>query len=238
MTYYVAKTYQNLETVGDVFNVSDKLYINVKLKNGKIKAVRAYSLKEYNKMYPNDKKVDRYYKTQKEVLGFKNGYITIFKGDAVPHTEWFRKSIAKKTRLWGWYIASTDEIPKDLPQGLEPVRLNWADVGENDEILKSDKEVCAVVDSLIYISTGSEYVGEIGERLELKVTIEKNYECNNGAIMHTMRDENGNIFLWTTNSKNWAVGSKHVIRGTVKDHRKYKGEKQTVLTRCFTVGQT
>ena len=120
-----------------------------------------------------------------------------------------------------------------MPQGLEPVRLNWADVGENDEILKSDKEVCAIVDSLIYTSTGSEYVGKIGERLELKVTIEKNYECSNGAIMHTMRDENGNIFLWTTNSKNWAVGSEHVIRGTVKDFNTFRNEKQTILIRCI-----
>ena len=51
----VAKSYQDLETVGDVFISSGKQYVNVKLKSGKIKSVRYYTEAEYYKMYPEAK---------------------------------------------------------------------------------------------------------------------------------------------------------------------------------------
>mgnify|MGYP007130714223 CR=1 FL=1 len=89
----VAKSYQELEIVGDVFVSSGRQYVNVKLKSGKLKTVRWYSDFEYAKMYPTAEKVSeiKHTKTQKEVLGFTEGYITIFKGETYPHKEWFRE---------------------------------------------------------------------------------------------------------------------------------------------------
>lgn len=238
----VAKSYQELEIIGDVFVSSGRQYVNVKLKSGKTKTVRWYTDSEYRKMYPEaiavNRSTDPYYKPQKEVLGFTKGYITIFKGDTYSEIDWFRASIARYARWWGWYIISTEELPSGLPDHLEPVKLSWELVGNEDGNLKSEVEVKEAVESLIYDSGDSEYVGEVGDRLELTLTVEKNISLEGAyghSSMHLLRDENGNLFLWNTASKNWPAGSVHHIRGTVKMHSKYKNECQTVLTRCLEV---
>ena len=238
----VAKSYQELEIVGDVFVSSGRQYVNVKLKSGKLKTVRWYSDAEYRKMYPEaiavDRSADPYYKPQKEVLGFTKGYITIFKGDTYSELDWFRASNARYARWWGWYIISTEEIPEDLPTGIEPIRLPWDMVGQEDGNLKPEHLVKEAVESIIYDESESEYVGSIGERLELFLTVERTIELDGNygrSTMHIMRDDCGNLFVWTTASKSWSTGTEHHIKGTVKDHRKYKNECQTVLTRCLEV---
>lgn len=239
----VAKSYQDLPIIGDVFISSGRQYVNVKLKSGKLKTVRWYSDSEYRKMYPEVKTAvadisDPHYKTQKEVLGFTKGYITIFKGDTYSEIDWFRASIARYARWWGWYIISTEEIPEDLPAGIEPIRLPWDLVGQEDGNLKPEHLVKEAVESIIYEESDSEYQGAIGERLDLYLTVERTIELENNfghSIMHIMRDDCGNLFVWTTTSKSWSAGTEHHIKGTVKDHRKYKNECQTVLTRCLEV---
>ena len=238
----VAKSYQELEIVGDVFVSSGRQYVNVKLKSGKLKTVRWYTDAEYRKMYPEavavDRSADPYYKSQKEVLGFTKGYITIFKGDTFGEIDWFRASIARYTRWWGWYIISTEEVPADLPEGITPIQLPWELVGQEDGNLKPEHLVKEAVESIIYDESESEYVGSIGERLDLYLTVERTIELDGAygrSTMHIMRDDCGNLFVWTTASKSWSAGTEHHIKGTVKDHRKYKNECQTVLTRCLEV---
>ena len=238
----VAKSYQELEIVGDVFVSSGRQYVNVKLKSGKLKTVRWYSDSEYRKMYPEVVAIacsaDPFSKSQKEVLGFTKGYITIFKGDTYAEVDWFRASIARYARWWGWYIISTEEIPADLPEGITPIQLPWELVGQEDGKLKPEHLVKEAVESIIYDESESEYVGSIGERLELFLTVERTIELDGAygrSTMHIMRDDCGNLFVWTTASKSWAAGTEHHIKGTVKDHRKYKNECQTVLTRCLEV---
>lgn len=238
----VAKSYQSLEIVGDVFVSSGRQYVNVKLKSGKLKTVRWYSDSEYRKMYPEvvavDRSADPYYKPQKEVLGFTKGYITIFKGDTYSEIDWFRASIARYARWWSWYIISTEEVPADLPEGITPVQLPWELVGQEDGKLKPEHLVKEAVESILYDESESEYVGSIGERLELFLTVEKVIELDNNfgrSSMHIMRDDCGNSYVWTTASKTWSVGSEHHIKGTVKDHRKYRNQCQTILTRCLEV---
>ena len=238
----VAKSYQDLEIVGEVFVSSGRQYVNVKLKSGKVKTVRWYTDAEYRKMYPEvaavDHSSDPYYKPQKEVLGFTKGYITIFKGDTYSEIEWFRASIARYARWWGWYIISTEEVPADLPEGITPVQLPWELVGQEDGKLKPEHLIKEAVESIIYDESESEYVGSIGERLDLYLTVERAIELDGSygrSTMHIMRDDCGNMFVWTTTAKSWSAGTEHHIKGTVKDHRKYRNECQTVLTRCVEV---
>ena len=178
----VAKSYQSLEIVGDVFVSSGRQYVNVKMKSGALKTVRWYSDAEYRKMYPEapavDRSADPYYKPQKEVLGFTKGYITIFKGDTYSEIEWFRASIARYARWWGWYIISTEEVPADLPEGIEPVQLPWELVGQEDGKLKPEHLVKEAVESIIYDSSDSEYQGTLGERLDLYLTVERTIELD------------------------------------------------------------
>lgn len=238
----VAKSYQELEIIGDVFVSSGRQYVNVKLKSGKLKTVRWYSDSEYRKMYPEavavTRSVDPSSKSQKEILGFAKGYITIFKGDTYAEVDWFRASIARYTRWWGWYIISTEEVPADLPEGITPIKLPWELVGQEDGNLKPEHLVKEAVESIVYEESESEFQGAIGERLDLYLTVERTIELDGSygrSTMHIMRDDCGNLFVWTTASKSWSAGTEHHIKGTVKDHRKYKNECQTVLTRCLEV---
>ena len=234
----VAKSFQELEQIGEVYNEKGRNYIRVKTNNGTIKSVRVYTEKEYNKMYPNEvkRKTDSpYFKTQKEVLGFTNGYITIFKGNAFEERDYFRYNSARYARLWGWYFISTEELPLDIPDDVEPVRLEWTLVGKEDGTLKTDAEIIAAVDSLIYDPDESEYQGEVGDKIEIIVMIERAIKFDGyygPTTMHVMRDCDGNCFIWTTAARSWNVGTEHHIVGTVKDHKQYKGTKQTILTRC------
>lgn len=241
----VAKSYANMKIVGDPYIVSGRQYVQVDTGKG-LRQVRWYTDAEYRKMYPvmnkaTDevlKKDDPYYKPQKEVLGFTKGYITIFKGDTYSEIDWFRASIARYARWWGWYIISTEEIPADLPAGIEPIQLSWDLVGQEDGKLKPEHLVKEAVESLIYEGSDSEYQGNIGDRLELFVTVDKAIELDGNyghSTMHIMRDDFGNFYVWTTAAKSWVEGSEHHIKGTVKDHRTYRNEKQTVLTRCTEV---
>lgn len=242
----VAKSYLGLEQVGDVYYVNDKAYIKVQMGNGNLKQVRAYSEKEYQKYYPElaaqataDHSNDPYWKSQKEILGFKNGYITIFKGDTYPYKDWFKSHSCLYRKWWGWSFSSEVELPKDIPEGVTPVRLDWNLVG-NEETLKNDDLVKAAVEALLYDESGSEYVGNIGDRLELLLTVNKAVKMDGfygPSTCYVMSDEVGNCFVWTTSSAKvkLEVDNTYWIRGTVKSHKLYKNMKQTNLSRCIKV---
>ena len=235
----VAKSYQNLPKIGEVFNKSGKLYVNVKLKSGQIKAVRVYSEKEYAKMYPDAEPAVKRFKTQKQVFGFDKGYITIFRGDTYEHNDFFKLSNARYARLWGWYVVSTEELPDPIPSGVEPIQLPWEDVGNENGSLKSEDEIKTAVEALLYPPSSSQFVGKIGERLDLVLTVERDVNLNNyfgSSQMHIMHDEEGNVFVWTTSARSWAEGSQRLVRGTVKDHKVYRNERQTWLSRCSEIG--
>ena len=109
---------------------------------------------------------------------------------------------------------------------------------EKNGNLKPEHLVKEAVESIIYDESESEFQGAIGERLDLYLTVERTIELDGSygrSTMHIMRDDCGNLFVWTTASKSWSAGTEHHIKGTVKDHRKYKNECQTVLTRCLEV---
>lgn len=237
----VAKSYQTAEILGEPFLSNGRYYVQIKTQKGVLKTVRWYSLKEYAKMYPNEpapkeeEKVVRL-KNQKEVLGFSKGYITIFKGNTYEDKEYFKLNHARYSKFWGWYFISTDEIPDDLPEDVEPVRLDWELIGNEDDTIKPEHQIIAAVESLIYEPDSSEYQGEIGERLELTLTVEKAIELEGyfgRNTLHVFRDSNNNCYVWTTAARSWEEGTEHHLTGTVKEHKTYKGVKQTILTRCI-----
>lgn len=233
----VAPSFQNFEFLCEPYEVNGKMYIRVRNpKTGTERQVRWYDKNKAPKTAaPKVSAQDAFYKPQKEVLGFTNGYITIFKGDTYAEIDWFRASIARYARWWGWYIISTEEIPADLPSGLEAVRLPWELVGDDSGKLLPETAIQKAVESLIYEEGTSEFVGSINERLEIQITVVRAIELDNDyghSTMHIMEDDCGNQYVWTTAAKTWAEGSIKTIRGTVKDHRTYKNVKQTVLTRC------
>ena len=231
----VAKSYQSLEIISEPFLVKGRKYVEVRTKTGATKQVRWYTDHEYARMYPNEEPAMTSTKTQKDILGFDKGYITIFKGNTYEDKDYFKENSARYTRLWGWYFVSTEELPDDIPEDVEPVQLPWELVGKEDGKLKSDAEIAAAVESLIYDPDESEYQGEVGDKVNVFVTVESAISLDGyygPSTMHIMRDDDGNCYVWTTAAKSWEVGSEHNISGTITALKQYKGTKQTVLTRC------
>lgn len=248
----VAKSFQNLKQNGEPFMKNKKWYVTVENeKTGTIRNVRWYTDSEYAKMYPDEEKVNdtssKYYRSQKYTLGFDKGYVTIFRGVEEKHEEWFRGSICRFARPWGWYVISTQEVPLDLPSGVEPVKLFWDPMGNEEEWLKDEITVKNHVRKTLMDSMKpaereavSTYQGEVGERLELIVKIiskdaVENKRFNKFTYTYEMEDETGNYYKWTTQAKDWDCGTKHHIRGTVKEFDEVNGEEATVLTRCMEV---
>lgn len=233
----VAKSYQNLKIVSDVFTSSGRQYVNVETKTGAVKTVRWYSESAYAKMYNEPIPVVNEV-SQKDALGFKDGNITIFKGETYPHLEWFKQSPTRYCNWWGWYLPAGMSIPEDLPIDLTPISLSWETVGMDNGNLKSDKDIESAISNLLYEKGESRFVGEVGDRLTLEVEIKRVIELDSsyadGGIsnMHIMEDGQKNVYVWTTASKKWAAGAIKNIRGTIKDHRTYKNIKQTILKNC------
>ena len=83
----------------------------------------------------------------------------------------------------------------------------------------------------------SEWVGEEKERLrDLSVTVKglSGFDGMYGwTSVVTFEDEDENIFVWFTSKElSIAIGENVTLTGTVKEHKTYKGVKQTILTRC------
>ena len=239
----VAKSFQSMTREGVPFEEGNKSYVYViNEKTGVRRKVRWYNNYEYKKMYPNekiDKTLDPYYKPLKDVLGFSKGYVTLCLHASYEEKEWFHDRGARYNRWFGWFFPSEVEIPEeDPPEGVTYQRLNYADVFIDDDTMKPEDQVTAFVESFLYEPCDSEFVGEIGERLELYLTVDVAVPLEGfygKSTLYSMHDDCGNIFVWITGAKQWEVGSEHHIKGTVKDHKLYKNQNQTILTRCSEV---
>ena len=79
----------------------------------------------------------------------------------------------------------------------------------------------------------SQYVGEVGEKLEIDVdsfTVLTSFSTQWGVTIIYKFNSNGNTIIWKTS--NLLPEKVTHISGKVKEHSEYNGEKQTVLTRC------
>ena len=171
------------------------------------------------------------------MLGFDNGYITIFKGDQSLYEDWFKSSNARYSTMFQWYIVSTEEVPEDLPNGLEPVRLDATEifVGETQDLLPEATRKYNI-EKLLYGDNTSDYFGEVNTRydLVLRCTFVKSTDGVYGSQnFHVFEDKDGNIFTWNTNARLLEVGKIYSCRGTVKAHEIYKTRRQTVLSRVM-----
>lgn len=182
---------------------------------------------------------NHYNKSQREQLGFgEAGYIMICKGDTYAYKDWLKEQGACYRKWWGWAFASAIPLP-ELPAGITAIRLDWDKVGDADGMnLLPEEQIKLAVDSLIYDPTPSKYVGSIGDRLELTLTVQRVIDLDGyygPSHMHVMIDADENVFVWTTASKKWETGKTYHLRGTVKEHRTYRNTQQTCLTRCIEI---
>lgn len=137
MKYHTAPSYEKLQKVGEPYRQEDKWYVNVILKSGKEKSVRAYP--------------DPEVWNARKHLGFSTtGYITIFKGEISMDDPYFNKSQARYHKIWGWYLIGEEQLPNDIPAYAEPKHLYWDTIGNADNTLKDEKTVQKEVNKLIF----------------------------------------------------------------------------------------
>ena len=115
--------------------------------------------------------------------------------------------------------------------------LDWKDINPSELIQSKLPKVEKPV---------SQYVGEVGKRLEAEVTLVDVFgfwvpsftpwRGTDTKMVYKFEDASGNILVWFTtgyglDANQYPQGSSLKIRGTVKEHSEYKGDKQTVLQR-------
>lgn len=153
----------------------------------------------------------------------------------------------------GWYSSA----PLD---GYKVLEMTADEMFETDiygayipEVSESAaKKIKAANDSLTRETDTSEYLGEIGKKIIVDVTLDRinHYTleyCRWGSTMSIISflDKDGNTIVWKTGTvfsrevdgvcKPCEIGDKLTILATVKEHSVYRGRKQTVVTRVKAV---
>ena len=173
-----------------------------------------------------------------EILGFTNGYITIFKGDQSLYEDWFKlNSSTRFHNEFKWYITSEETVPEDLPAGLTPVKLPKEKIFTDTGDLLPQKDRLYNIESLLYGESNSNYFGTVGSRYDFILhciyikTTQSYYGAQN---FHVFEDKEGNVFTWNTTSRLLEKDKFYSCRGTVKSHFIYHNQKQTELNRLMS----
>jgi hypothetical protein len=224
----VAPSFQKYPIADKPYEKNNRWYVHIQYPDGHLREVRWYPEAEEEVTMKRIRSV-------KEVLGFSEGYITIFKGDTYPLLEWFQNSTARFHKFWGWYFVSEDELPQ-IPAGIEPKKLLWEDVSfPGEDALRPESVIADAVARLQYDESPSEHQGSIGERIDRELTVIKAITSDGfygTSTMHIFEDADKNQYIWSTSAKCLEEGSTYQVRGTVKSHDIYRNTKQTILTRC------
>ena len=87
----------------------------------------------------------------------------------------------------------------------------------------------------------SHYIGMVGEKFERVVTVLRITQMpGNWGTTHIigMQTEDGAQLTWFSGRAELKIGSTYRIKGTIKDLREYRGQPQTVVTRCKATEET
>lgn len=148
----VAPSFQKFTIIGEVYNKGNKAYIQLRNeKTGHVREARWYTATEYARIYGKQDgnrvkttgesidEVWEFYWTKeggkglKHARGFDKGFITILRGlRNQEDEEWCKLSIARYATDVGWYFASTDNIPHDLPAHFTKIVLTWDEFRDKD----------------------------------------------------------------------------------------------------------
>ena len=82
--------------------------------------------------------------------------------------------------------------------------------------------------------SNSSFVGNVGERVTFEVQLIEcvaSWDTQYGVtFVYKMVDADGNVYTWKTGKS--VANKKATVIGTVKEHKEFRGIKQTELTRC------
>lgn len=196
------------------------------------------------------------------VNGFNpEGQTWVFLGNTYSIKETLKEMGAKFSWELGWHIDHAVEGYETMTLSASEITStdNWGRIHFTITKAEADQKKQDALQKL-HPTEISEYVGEVGKRLNITLTytgtahweVDATKQFWNGrwgreetrdVYLHKFKDEKGNVFTWKTGNPlgywdedgQWVCigeGTQITLKGTVKEHSEYKGIKQTVLTRC------
>lgn len=137
----VAPSFQSYKQITETpFPKNGKLYVTVEHPNTKNhRDVRWYSDIEYAKVYGKKPAATANYGGLKHARGFDNGPILIIRRNRPEDEEWLCQSIARYAVGIGWYIVSTDSLPKDAPNHFKYLLLSWDEFRDGEDMKKPEE---------------------------------------------------------------------------------------------------
>ena len=143
---------------------------------------------------------------------------------------------ARWTPRLGWFFKEEHEgtfyMSGDELGVYDPYNGMWSLNPEIEKIVDEKR-------TALLPKSDSEYIGKVGDKLDIEAVFEreatyKTHYTYSGETVHVLTFKAGkDTLVWKTGSWNeLEKGKAYRVRGTVKEHNEYKGDKQTVLTRC------
>ena len=135
-------------------------------------------------------------------------------------------------------VAENSPLIASLLEGLE----NYGDWTVK-QVALVEKVVAEVTENAAK-AAASGWVGKVGERIEVKVVVERNASYERASFsgrgvdtvwITTMRDEAGNAIVVKSPAFSPGKGDRFVLRATVKEHSEFRREKQTVMMRAAKI---
>ena len=169
----------------------------------------------------------------------EDGKAWIVVGDTYSIKDELKEAGAKWSNIFGWHFDHETEYDSFVVTADKVFDTDYAGVymyGDYVGVTEYIKELKAKHAP----KSDSEYVGEVGDKVEMNLTyktyytFETHYSYYGGLnFIYKFADADGNTIVWkTSKALELDEGQQYTVKGTIKEHNEYKGDKQTVLTRC------
>lgn len=176
-----------------------------------------------------------------------DGFTYLFLGDTYAVKDQIKEAGGKYTSFIGWHadheISGMYSIKVHVDELAERTYLGYYQYNADCSEWQAKKE--AAYKELSGAKASNHY-GSVGDKVQLSVELVRVafFKGYMGATttVYTMKDADGNLFVWKTTANlervengeyhNIEKGEHFTVKCTIKEHSEYKGEKQTVLTRC------
>ena len=221
------------------------------------KSIRLYTNEEYERMEKANEKarekrraeqeerMKREFAHRKEIWlethGFnKNEETYIVLGDSYSIKDQLKDAgFRYNGTLHRWMKGEPIGIPQDYKGDVIKVSatdiLEFSAWGEG-HFFSNAKEIIDNIEKETLPEVITEWKGEIGERLTVKVFLAGAREYQNQwgyGIIYTFKDDDNGVYVWFTKVDiNKEVGDSFTLVGTVKDHKTYNDIHQTIVNRC------
>lgn len=164
----------------------------------------------------------------------EDGYTYVAVGDTYRIKDELKKNGAKFNKEIGWSFKEDPGKFKTIKISVDSIAYK-SDNGIyhlNPDIGETMKEF----HEKFIEPTNSKWVGEIGEKILTWGTLKNTHQFQGTfglTTVLTFSDEEENSIVWmTTKNVSIEIGDFCEIEGTVKAHNTFRGDKQTLLTRC------